>query len=136
MWRALESWRRSIKSIHAVSSEDVVEPDQMVHADRGRLAYLPKEWRACGHNKVQGPDGTIYASVALAQEAYLATNAMEKHLESHEVKSLVEFMHSADNALETLEVDGVVVTTNQLDDYNHRGNHPVLAPMTLYVYSM
>ena len=136
VWRALESWRRSIKSIHAVAANDVVEPDQMVHADRGKLAYLPKEWRPFGQDKVQGPDGTIYASVALAQEAYLATNAMEKQLESHEVKSLAEFMHSADNALETLEVDGVVVTTNQLDDYNHRGNHPVLAPMTLYVYSM
>ena len=136
VWRALESWRRSIKSIHAVAGDDVVEPDQMVHADRGRLAYLPKEWRAFGHKKVQGPDGTIYENVASAQEAYLAMHSMEKHLESHEVKSLVEFMHSADDVQERLEVDGVVVTTNQLDDYNHRGNHPVLAPMTLYVYSM
>ena len=61
---------------------------------------------------------------------------MEKHLGSHELKSLVEFMHSAHGVQELLEVDGVVVTTKQLDDYNHRGDHPVLAPMTLYVYSM
>ena len=43
VWRALESWRRSIKSIHALSADNVKEPDQMVHADRGNGAFLPKE---------------------------------------------------------------------------------------------
>ena len=34
-----------------------------------------------------------------------------------------------------LEVNGAIVTANQLDDYIHRGDHPVLLHMSLYVYS-
>ena len=45
VWRALESWRRSISSIHAVDPDIVVEPESIAHADRGGLALLPKTWR-------------------------------------------------------------------------------------------
>ena len=37
---------------------------------------------------------------------------------------------------EVVELDGAIVTTNQLDDYVYRGNHPLVKHMTLYVYSM
>ena len=137
VWRALESWRRSIGSIHAIAPEEVDEPEQMVHADRGSLNFLPKDWLRVDGSKVRGPDGTLYASVRLAQEAYLASQSMDRHVPTEDLTTLVNFLHSAeDEAEELLEVDGVVVTTNQLDDYNHRGDHPLLAPMTLYVYSM
>ena len=63
--------------------------------------------------------------------------SIDRHVPTEDLTTLVKFLHSAeDEAEELLEVDGVVVTTNQLDDYNHRGDHPLLAPMTLYVYSM
>ena len=41
VWRALESWRRSIGSIHAVAPDMVAEPESIAHADRGGLALLP-----------------------------------------------------------------------------------------------
>ena len=61
---------------------------------------------------------------------------MSKHLPAEDISRLRDFSHSADEIQEVLEVDGAVATTNQLDDYNNRGDHPLLAPMTLYVYSM
>ena len=86
--------------------------------------------------KVEGPDGTLYESVGKAQEAFLASQSMSKHLPPDDISKLRDFFYSADEIQEVLEVDGAVVTTNQLDDYNNRGDHPLLAPMTLYVYSM
>ena len=53
-----------------------------------------------------------------------------------DISKLRDFFYATDEIQEVLEVDGVVVTTNQLDDYNNRGDHPLLAPLTLYVYSM
>ena len=80
VWRALESWRRSIGSIHAIAPEEVDEPEQMVHADRGSSNFLPKDWLRVDGSKVRGPDGTLYASVRLAQEAYLASQSMDRHV--------------------------------------------------------
>ena len=67
VWRALESWRRSITSIYAVDPDIVVEPESIAHADRGGLALLPKTWRPMEGKKVQGPDGTVYETVGKAQ---------------------------------------------------------------------
>ena len=33
-------------------------------------------------------------------------------------------------------MNGILVTTNQIDDYINRGDHPLLSPLSLYVYSM
>ena len=134
VWRALESWRRSIGSIHAVAPDIVVELESIAHADRGGLALLPKTWRPMEGKKAQGPDGTAYETVGRAQEAFLASQAMDKHLPAEGISRLRDFFYSTDEVQEVLEVDGAVVTTNQLDDYNNRGDHPLLAPMTLYVY--
>ena len=116
--------------------QEVAEPEQLVHADRGSFTFLPKDWLRVADNKVRGPDDTLYASVRLAQEAFLASQSMDRQLESEDLTTLVKFLHSAEYDQEELEIDGAVVTTNQLDDYNHRGDHPLLAPMTLYVYSL
>ena len=70
-----------------------------------------------------------------AQETFLASQAMDKHLPAEDMSRLRDFVYSTDEVQEVLEVDGAVATTNQLDDYN-RGGHPLSAPMTLYVYSM
>ena len=126
-------------SIHAVADKDVREPETTAHADHGRYSFLPKEWTRCrdrGEGAVAGPDGTVYASVALAQEAFLASQSMQKYVEKEDLSRMVNFLHSTDEMQDTLEVDGCIVTTNQLDDYLNRGDHPLLAPMTLYVYSM
>ena len=60
----------------------------------------------------------------------------DKHLPADDMSRLRDFFYSTDEVQEVLEVDGAVVTTHQLDDYTNRGDHPLLAPMTLYVYSM
>ena len=69
--------------------------------------------------KVEGPDGTDYETVGKAQEAFLASQAMDKHLPAEDMSRLRDFFYSTDEVQEVLEVDGVVVTTNQLDDYNN-----------------
>ena len=66
----------------------------------------------------------------------MASQATDKHLPAEDMSRLRDFFYSTDEVQEVLEVDGAVVTTNQLDGYNKRGDHPLLAPMTLYVYSM
>ena len=80
MWRALECWRRTIGSIHTAAPEEVDEPEQMVHADRGSLAFLPKDWVPLPEKKVRGPDGTVYDSVKLAQEAFLASQSLDRSM--------------------------------------------------------
>ena len=61
---------------------------------------------------------------------------MVKHLPADDMSRLRDFFYSTDDVQAVLEVGGAAVTTGQLDDYNNRGGHPLLAPMTLYVYSM
>ncbi len=136
VWRALEAWRRSIGSIHAVAPDAVVEPESITYADRGSFVLLPKTWHAVHGKRVQGPDGSVYENVAEAQEAFLASQAIDKHIPAEDIAMIRDFFYAADEVQEILEVDGTVVTTSQLDDYNNRGQHPLLAPMTLYVYSM
>ena len=113
VWRALESWRRSIGSVHAVAPETVAEPESIAHADRGSLALLPKTWRSLGGRKVQGPDGTLYEIVEKAQEAFLASQAIEQHIPAEDIAKLRGFFFSTDDVQEVLEIDGAVVTTNQ-----------------------
>ena len=135
VWRALESWRRSCGSLHVATSAQMEEPQQMVHAVRGKLDYLPTDWVLDGET-VKAPDGSIYDSVHHAQEAFFASQAMLKHVADGDLKALLAFLNASDVNQEVLEVDGAIVTSNQLDDYNYRGEHPLLAPMSLYVYSM
>ena len=136
VWRALESWRRAIGSIHKAPAEDVVELESLAYADRGGVALLPKDWQPIRGGAVRGPDGSMYQNVKAAQGAFLASQAMHRHMDVDDISKLADFFFKADEEQECLEVDGAVVTTNQLDDYNNRSAHPLLAPMTLYVYSM
>ena len=59
---------------------------------------------------------------------------MEQQLPGDDISRLRNFFDSTDKVQEFLEIDGVLVTTNQLYDYTSRGHHPFLVPMTLYVY--
>ena len=80
VWRALESWRRAIGSVHAVVPKKVAEPESLANADRGSCALLPRTRRPVDGTKVEGPDGTLYETVEEAQEAVLGSQAMEHHL--------------------------------------------------------
>ena len=93
-------WGRSIGSIHAVAPDMVAEPESIAHADRGGLALLPKTWCRREGKKVEGPDGTLYESVGKAQEAFLASQSMSKHLPAEDISRLRDFFYSADEIQE------------------------------------
>ena len=68
VWRALESWRRSISSIYVADPLAEDEQAKMIHADRGAARFLPKTWKVQSDQKVVTPGGTIYDSIESAQE--------------------------------------------------------------------
>ena len=70
----------------------------------------------------------MYENVEKAQEAFLASQAIEQHIPAEDIAKLRDFFFSTDDVQEVMEIDGAVVTTNQLDDYNNRGEHALLAP--------
>ena len=102
------------------------QPDQMAYAHRGLLSLLPKTWTS-HEGGVLNPNGEWFASPQEAYKSYLVTHQSEKALTEEELRNLVNL---AQNNLgqaaqgDLLEVDGAVVTANQLDDYIHRGDHP------------
>ena len=71
-----------------------------------------------------------------AREAFLASQAIEQHIPAKDISNLGNFFYETDGVQEVLQIDGAVVTTNPLDNDNNRGEHPLLAPMSLHVYSM
>ncbi len=132
--RAMQSWREASKGCAAEESHASLPSGQLVLAHRGKMSPLPTTWKQRGSG-VLAPDGTVYDSIATARRAFLAANAMDSALDVAELESLMDaFMKHTDQAADS--TDGLVVTTNQLDDYEHRGDHPLRKHLTLYVYSM
>ena len=113
------------------------QPDQMAYAHRGLLSLLPKGWRS-HEGGVLSPNDEWFDSPQEAYKSYLVTHQCEKALTEEELRDLVNLAQQNLNQVaqgDLLEVDGAVVTANQLDDYIHRGDHPVMLHMSLYVYS-
>ena len=144
VWRAMTAWRRSCKHLTSDPSDNTSmpaaarpQPEHMAYAHRGLLSLMPKGWRS-HEGGVLSPDDEWFASAQEAYKSYLVTHQCEKALSEEELRSLVQVaQHNFDKDVqgELIEVDGAVVTANQLDDYIHRGEHPVLLHMSLYVYS-
>ena len=144
VWRAMTAWRRSCKEIlndtHPMASMGKgarQQQDKMAYAHRGLLSLMPAGWTQDGHH-VMSPEGERYDSAQEAYKSYLVTHQCEKILTDDELKTLVDIaQHNVGTAAggDLLEVNGAIVTANQLDDYIHRGDHPVLLHMSLYVYS-
>ena len=137
VWRALEAWRRSCKQVVRDRLAVNKQPEQMAYAHRGLLSLLPKGWR---HHEggVFSPDDDWFATPQEAYKAFLVQHQVEKILTDEELQHLVETARknlSYENDTELIEVNGAIVTANQLDDYIHRGDDPVLRDMSLYVYS-
>ena len=90
--------------MHAVWSDQIDEPQQMVHAVRGKLDYLPKDWILVGET-VKAPDGTIYESVHRALEAFFASQSMLQHVQDDDLKALISFVRANDETQVVFEVD-------------------------------
>ena len=140
VWRAMRAWRETCKGQAATESGSASFSGQLVLAHRGKLSALPTTWKQRG-SQVEAPDGTLYNSVSAARQAFLATNAMDSALDAAQLNDLLTaLMNPGDDPghtdVSSDSGDGLVVATNQLDDYEHRGEHPLLKDMTLYVYSM
>ena len=144
VWRAMTAWRRSCNAMTTNSSSTETmrgaarpQPDQMAYAHRGLLSLLPKGWRS-HEGGVLSPNDEWFDSPQEAYKSYLVTHQCEKALTEEELRNLVNLAQQNFNQVaqgDLLEVDGAVVTANQLDDYIHRGDHPVMLHMSLYVYS-
>ena len=107
----------------------------MADADRGDLAFLPKDWLP--HlGAVPGLDGIFYANVFVARENSGTSQPRTKQLEKENVYRLATFLHSTGELQDVLETDGCIITTSQLNEYMNRGDHPILAPMELCVYPL
>ena len=137
VWRAQESWRRAYASQLPRPQQKASDREQLAIAHRGCMVFLPKNWRRRpSDNAILAPDGSVYDSDASALAAHYQTESIARTVTTADMQQLVDFTQNQNGDATTMEVNGAIVTTNQLDDYIHRGQHPLLKDLCLYVYSM
>ena len=93
-----------------------------------------------GQNLYEGPNGELYEDLHAAYEHDIAAKAANTGVAQNRVALdfLQRFLKDSCSETEQREDNGTrfAVTTSTLEDWLHRGDHPILAPMSLLVYAM
>ena len=79
---------------------------------------------------------SLYSSPQEAKLKYFQDRAFEAQLAETDIQEMLKMLASIEEQTEECEIDGALVTANQIDDYVHRGNHPLVKGMSLYMYSV
>ena len=88
----------------------------------------------------EGPDGDVLESLQEVYDHVVATRTAMTGVDKSKVNLSVlqHFLNECCSEQEERSEEGrrFVLTTSTLEDYLHRGDHPVVASMSLYVYCM
>ncbi len=112
--------------------EEPASNQVILYAKRGGLV-LPKGWTRQG-DVIIGPDDVVYPDEKAAYDSYMKLHGFQQQVSKDVLQQMKTVIRGAD--ADVVEVGGAIITTNQLDDWLHRGSHKILEPMSLYVYSM
>ena len=130
VWRSLEAWRRRVESV-AQRAEAEPPSNTIAYAHTGSLAFLPQDWIQNG-DTIVSPTGDTFSNLQEAQKHFFAERAAAASLPEGELKTLLAWVESIDQDIH--EINGAIVTTHQIDDWIHRGSHPILKHMSLYLF--
>ena len=145
VWLAAEAWRRKFGEGLQHEKKNNAGGQSLRYVRSGLDPYVLAGWRQetseDGSVMYLSPDGVQFKELVHAYEHDVALKApaVTSGRESKQVISFLEkFLQDSGAEREERKKGGdrVVVTTSSLEDWLFRGEHPLLAPMSLYVYSM
>ena len=141
---AAEAWRKEYgKAVrHSALRDGGGEVLQFLRA--GMDAYPLPGWKRIqnldGDYVYQGINGEVFGDLQEVYEYTVAARAADSGIEnsSHTLTFLQKFLRECASESEQREEDGqrYVLTTSTLEDWLFRGDHPILAAMSLTVYCM
>ena len=144
---AAQAWRQRYGDAIRHGSKQDAGGEMLRFNRQGFEPYELKGWKRVrqeGNDIYIAPDGSTHLSL---YDAYVYEQA-QRRLHDQDAAGAVgqqtavgflqKFLNDwADESLD-MEVAGtrLKITTSTLEDYLYRGNHPLLAPMSLFVYAM
>ena len=152
MWLAGEAWRQAYGQSTFQEVGDESARVQYIFKD-GVEVTLPAGWRRTGRDGsavYESPEGVEYDSLEfLEEQLQQGRSGQASAATSAATGALSNFCkHLQEGAVEDGGTDGGAppaneasrrppcVALSQLDDWLHRGTHPIVRDMNLYVYSM
>ena len=105
-----------------------------------RSIKLPATW--CvettpeGNELFKDGDGRSYADKSLAMAAALVEKRARNELDPSDWLHVLDSFKESGDVAETVGEQAALVTSSQYDDWLHRGDHPCVRDLSLYLYSM
>jgi len=154
IWLTAEAWRRYYGQVSLPSADtDTAAPQFKLPS--GKVVALPEGWRSevqDGQVTYVDPDGTSYSDRELLPLALAGfeqeksggrrgavLSALMRSLEQLREGASEEPQQHQEDAGDAASADAAKVryyAFDQLDDWHHRGSHPILLHMSLYEYSV